>query len=69
MRETDEDVRLGQLLRAIRRRSGVTQAELVRLSGVPRNDLIDIELGRASKVKLGRIRSLFLSESSTGRAA
>lgn len=67
MRESDEDVRLGQLLRAIRRRSGLTQADLVRLSGVPRNDLIDVELGRASLVKLGRVRTLFAATGGRAR--
>lgn len=67
MRESDEDVRLGQLLRAVRRRSGLTQADLVRLAGVPRNDLIDVEAGRATDVKLGRIRQLFAATGGRAR--
>ena len=57
MRSDDE--RLGQLLRAIRRRSGHTQADLALVAGVPRRHVIAVEAGRAGEVELHRLRRLF----------
>jgi hypothetical protein len=54
-----EDERLGQLLRAIRRRSGQRQIDLARAAGLPRRDVVLIETGRAADVLLGRSRRVF----------
>lgn len=59
VRFRDEDERLGQLLRAIRRRAGITQADLARLAEVPRDDVMAVEAGRAREVALGRLRRIF----------
>ena len=55
----NDDERLGQLLRAIRRRTGQTQADLALMAGVPRRDVIGVEAGRAGEVELERLRRLF----------
>lgn len=54
-----EDERIGLLLRAIRRRVGYTQAQLSVAAGVPREDVIKIERGRAGEVRLERTRRVF----------
>lgn len=54
-----DDERLGHLLRAIRRRTGLTQAHLALMAGVPRRDVIAVEAGRAGGVELERLRRLF----------
>lgn len=59
MAAADEDERLGLLLRAIRRRSEMTQVQLATEVGVPRDDVIAVEAGRASEVQLGRLRRMF----------
>jgi transcriptional regulator with XRE-family HTH domain len=56
---TSADDRAGQLLRAIRRRAAYTQAQLAALAGVPREDVIRIERGRAGEVKLDRTKRVF----------
>lgn len=47
------------MLRAIRRRVGMSQAELARAADVPRGDVIAVEAGRAREVALGRLRRMF----------
>ncbi|HEY7599360.1 MAG TPA: helix-turn-helix transcriptional regulator [Candidatus Limnocylindrales bacterium] len=59
MRPEDEDERLAQLLRATRRRAGMTQADVARLAQVPRDDVMSVEAGRAREVGLGRLRRIF----------
>lgn len=59
MRFEDEDQRLGVLLRAIRRRTPISQAGLARLAEVPRQDVIAVEAGRAQEVELGRLRRMY----------
>jgi hypothetical protein len=54
-----DDERLGQLVLLLRRRQGITQRILAALAGVPREDLIAIEAGRAGRVRLERIRAVF----------
>lgn len=61
-----DDERLGELLRAIRRRTGQTQRDLAELAGVPRRDVIAIERGEAGSVRLDRIRRVFAA--ANGRA-
>ena len=56
-----EDERLGQILRSIRRRLGITQELLAARAGVPVRDVIAAEGGRAGLVKLDRIRRMFLA--------
>jgi transcriptional regulator with XRE-family HTH domain len=53
------DERLGQLLRLIRGRSGLTQKELAAAAGVPLHDIWLIENGRAAEVRLERVRRAF----------
>ncbi len=60
-----DDERLGQLLRAIRRRTGQTQAILAKAAGVPRVDVLRIEAGDTGLVALGRVRRIF--EAAGGR--
>ena len=54
-----DDLKLAQLLRAIRRDAGVTQIELARLAGIPVGDVITIEAGAAGEVRLDRVRDAF----------
>jgi hypothetical protein len=54
-----EDERLGQLLRAIRRRSGQRQVDLAHAAGVPREDVIRVESGRAGDIGVDHVRRLF----------
>jgi transcriptional regulator with XRE-family HTH domain len=54
-----EDVRLGHLLRAIRRRAEQTQKQLAAQARVPVADLRLVEHGRVSEVRLDRTRRLF----------
>jgi transcriptional regulator with XRE-family HTH domain len=61
-----EDIRLGETLKAIRRRSAVTQVAVAEMAGVPVRDVITIEAGRGGEVRLDRIRSVF--EALDGRA-
>ena len=56
-----EDERLGQLLRAVRRELNFTQAKLAVEAGVPREDIIAVEAGRASEIELARLRRIFAS--------
>jgi len=60
-----DDERLGQLLRAIRRRSGQTQAALAIAANVPRRDVIRVEAGDAGQVAVERVRLIF--DASGGR--
>jgi transcriptional regulator with XRE-family HTH domain len=61
-----EDERLAQHLRAIRRRSSITQKEISLAANVPREDVMRIERGRAGEVRLERTRRIF--EAAGGRA-
>lgn len=54
-----DDERLGQLLRAARRRSDFTQEQLSILTGIPVKQLRRIEAGNAGGVEFDRIRSAF----------
>ncbi len=54
-----EDERLGRLLRRIRRELSVTQEQLAELSGVPVEDICEIERGRIANVRVGRLRRVF----------
>jgi transcriptional regulator with XRE-family HTH domain len=61
-----EDERLGRLLKLIRTRTGLTQAQLAANARVPLQDLKRLESGAAGNVRLDRIRSLY--EAVDGRA-
>jgi transcriptional regulator with XRE-family HTH domain len=54
-----DDQRLAQPMRAIRRKTHMTQEELARLARVPVRDVIDVELGRLGRVRVDRARQLF----------
>jgi transcriptional regulator with XRE-family HTH domain len=54
-----EDHRIGRLLRAIRRHGGQRQRDLALKAGVPREDVMHIEAGRAGVVAVDRVRRLF----------
>jgi transcriptional regulator with XRE-family HTH domain len=54
----EDDDRLGRLVRLIRHEAGVTQERLSEISQVPIRDIKRIESGRASEVRLGRIRTV-----------
>jgi transcriptional regulator with XRE-family HTH domain len=54
-----EDARLGETLKAIRRRSALTQVAVAEMAGVPVRDVIAIEAGRGGEARLDRIRSIF----------
>ena len=53
------DERLGFLLRTIRRRSGLRQADISNMAAVPRRDVVLVEAGRAGDVALDRVRRMF----------
>ena len=61
-----DDERLGQLLRAIRRRQGLTQVTLAQAAGVPRGDIMRVEAGLAGGLALDRIRRII--DAAGGRA-
>lgn len=65
-RPSADDERLGRLLRAIRRRTGLTQLALSLRAGVPRSDVMMIEAGYVGLIALERTRRLF--EAVGGRA-
>ena len=54
-----DDERLGELFRALRKLHGYSQRRIALLSGVPRDDVVKIEAGRAGTVRLERIRRCF----------
>jgi transcriptional regulator with XRE-family HTH domain len=54
-----DDERVGRLLRAIRRRTGLTQLALSLRAGVPRSDVIMIEGGDVGLLPLDRTRAIF----------
>jgi transcriptional regulator with XRE-family HTH domain len=56
---TPEDERLGRLLRTIRRREGRRQLDLAVRAGVPREDVMRVESGRAGVVAVDHVRRLF----------
>jgi len=53
-----EDERVGQLVRLLRRRARISQRALAQLAGVPREDVMRIEDGRAGDVRLDRVRAV-----------
>ena len=55
----NDDERIGQMLRLIRKRFGTTQQRLADIAGVPRVDVVDVEAGRCAIIPLGRVRSMF----------
>jgi hypothetical protein len=54
-----DDERVGRLLRAIRRRSGLTQLALALRAAVPRGDVMMIEAGYVGLIPLDRTRRVF----------
>jgi transcriptional regulator with XRE-family HTH domain len=54
-----DDERVGRLLRAIRRRTGLTQLALCLRAGVPRGDVLTIEAGYVGLIPLDRTRRVF----------
>jgi transcriptional regulator with XRE-family HTH domain len=64
-----EDERIGLMLRAMRRATGLTQERLARLSGIPVRDIMAIEIGRAGLVELERLRRLFRGAGGLARLA
>lgn len=58
-RPSADDERLGRLLRAIRRRAGLTQLALALRAGVPRGDVMMIEAGDVGLIPLERTRRVF----------
>jgi transcriptional regulator with XRE-family HTH domain len=54
-----DDERVGRLLRAIRRRTGLTQLALALRAGVPRGDVMTIEAGYVGLIPLDRTRRVF----------
>lgn len=61
-----DDERTGRLLIAIRLRYGLSQRDLAKRSGVPRNDIMRIEAGEVGLVRLDRARRAFAA--ACGRA-
>lgn len=59
MSSRPDDERLGLALRAIRRRLGMTQAELAERAAIPIRDVMAIEAGGVGEVKVGRLRATF----------
>ena len=66
-RITADDERLAATLKAIRRRSNLTQEAVAAQAGVPARDVMSIEAGRASDVRLGRDRAVFLGVDGAAR--
>lgn len=62
-----DDERLATLLRAIRRRSSITQANLAHEARVPRYEVLRVEGGRAGLVRLDRLRRIFLAAGARAR--
>jgi transcriptional regulator with XRE-family HTH domain len=56
---TADDERLGQSLRALRRRGGITQAALARDAGVSDKVIRRIEAGHGGSLRVGTLRSAF----------
>jgi transcriptional regulator with XRE-family HTH domain len=54
-----EDERLANLIKLVRRRTGVTQRDLARAARVSRLDMLRIESGRAGELRLEHIRRIF----------
>lgn len=64
---SDDDLRLGRLLRAIRRRGGLTQEALARAAQVPVRSLISAEAGEIGRLELDRARRLFAAAGGRAR--
>jgi transcriptional regulator with XRE-family HTH domain len=59
MAVVEDDERLAQLLRLLRRRGNLTQAQLADRAGIPRRVVQLIEGGNAQRVRLGDLRRSF----------
>jgi transcriptional regulator with XRE-family HTH domain len=64
-----DDERLARLLVAIRRRSGLRQADLAIRARTPHRSVVDVEAGRAGSVDLDRLRRLFEAAGGGARLA
>jgi transcriptional regulator with XRE-family HTH domain len=62
-----EDERLGQLLRAIRRRTGARQVDVAQVARVSRRDVMAIEAGEAGTLPLDRVRRVFAAMGARAR--
>lgn len=62
-----DDDRLGQLLRAIRRRQELTQKQLAAAAHVPVRDVIHIEDGGIGDVRVERVRRVFTAAGANAR--
>jgi hypothetical protein len=61
-----DDQRIGQLLRTLRRHEGARQVDVALRAHVPREDVMQLEAGRAGAIPLDRIQRMF--EATGGRA-
>lgn len=66
MRPVDDE-RLGAALRAIRRRAGLTQAQLAALASVSRRTVARIEVGAAGSVTVETVRVIFRAAGANAR--
>lgn len=57
--QTDDDERLGLLLRKLRRRAGQTQEQLAAVAQIPIDDISAIETGQVGCVRVDRVRAAF----------
>jgi transcriptional regulator with XRE-family HTH domain len=62
-----DDERVGRLLILLRRRLRMRQRTLSGLAGVPRDDVLRVEAGRAGSVRLERLRRIFEAAGARGR--
>jgi len=67
MSRSDEDARVGRLLRAIRRSDQLTQRKLSEQANVPLLDLRRVERGQAGGIRLDRTRRLFAAAGGRAR--
>ncbi len=54
-----DDERLAELFRTLRHQASLTQEQLAEAASIPVRDVRRLEAGEASKILLGRVRSLF----------
>ena len=66
---TEDDERLGQLFKALRRAAGLTQEEIAVATSIPVRDLQKLEDGRIEEIFYGRVRRLFLEVEARPRIA
>ena len=57
--QTDDDERLGLLLRKLRQRAGQTQEQLAAVGQIPIDDVGAIETGHVGRVRVDRVRAAF----------